>query len=189
MIKLFFHFLTKVPAFQDRCVGELKGFSTKHEVKLSALSGPLSKSQLLAYAEEKRSQDQFKYGDMPLVGRFSEPAKLFQCVTFYDRKGTGSPDEVVTVNLPKAGTALYFFVTDNRQPFKTYQPNRVDQVEVGDDMVPGTARTLEVNGFFFGTIDENNVKMTVSSSHQAGNRVTSKTKIEGVTITGKGFIF
>jgi len=179
MIKLFFHFLTKDPAFQDRCVGELKGFSTKHEVKLSALSGPLSKSQLLAYAEEKRSQDQFKYGDMPLVGRFSEPAKLFQCVTFYDKKGTGSPDEVVTVNLPKAGTALYFFVTDNRQP----------KVEYGDDMVPGTARTLEVNGFFFGTIDENNVKMSVTSSHQAGNRVTSKTKIEGVTITGKGFIF
>ena len=56
-------------------------------------------------------------------------------------------------------------------------------------MVPGTARTLEVNGFFFGTIDENNVKMSVTSSHQAGNRVTSKTKIEGVTITGKGFIF
>ena len=77
MIKLFFHFLTKVPAFQDRCVGELKGFSTKHEVKLSALSGPLSKSQLLAYAEEKRSQDQFKYGDMPLVGRFSNQRSCF----------------------------------------------------------------------------------------------------------------
>ena len=98
MIKLFFHFLTKDSVFQDRCAGESKGFSTEHEVKLSALSGPLSKSQLLAYAEEKRSHDQFKYGDTPLVGRLSEPAKFFECITFYDKK---EQDEVVTVNFPR----------------------------------------------------------------------------------------